>query len=180
MNPLRGLGQLLAYGAFAAGVGYFAAAPAWQAADPELAQIKISLAHVGARLEVCRRYTPEELAKLAPNMRRTLDCKRERVPVVVELEVDGRVLLSEALAPTGLWKDGPSILYRRFAMAPGAHTLNVRLRDDLAGRGAANRWTGDWTAVRSADIMLAPRQNLTIDYRADLGGFRLHAGGGGS
>jgi hypothetical protein len=180
MKPLRWFGQLIAYGAFATFVGYFAAAPAWQAADAEKAEIKFSLTHAGARLEECRRYTPEELAKIAPNMRRTLDCKRERVPVEVELEVDGQSLLRASLPPTGLWKDGPSVLYRRFALAPGPHRVTVRLRDDLPGRGDAKRWQGEWTAVRSADITLAPRQNFTIDYRADLGGFLLHAGGGGT
>lgn len=180
MNPLRGLGQVIAYGAFAAFVGYFAAAPAWQAADASKAEIKFSFTHAGARLAECRRYTPEELAKIAPNMRRTLDCQRERVPVEVELEVDGEKLLRASLPPTGLWKDGPAVLYRRFPMAGGPHRVTLRLRDDLPGRGPASRWTGEWTTVRSAEIVLAPRQNFTIDYRADLGGFLLRAGGGGS
>lgn len=180
MKMLRGLGQLLAYGLFAVFVGYFANSPGWQSVDPGQAEIKFSFTHAGARLEECRRYTPEELAKIAPNMRRTLDCKRERVAVEVELEVDGRSLLRTALPPTGLWSDGPSVLYRRFVVSPGAHRLTVRMRDNLSGRGDAKRWQGEWTAVRSADIVLAPRQNFTIDYREDLGGFLLHAGGGGA
>ena len=41
-------------------------------------------------------WRPEELAKLAPNMRTPMDCPRERSPVRVRLELDG-VLLSWAV-----------------------------------------------------------------------------------
>ncbi len=54
-RPLAWLGQLIAYGAFAAFVGYFAAAPAWQAADANRAQIKLSFTHAGAPARVWMR-----------------------------------------------------------------------------------------------------------------------------
>lgn len=170
-------GQAAAYAALALFIGYFAAAPAYSPSDPRQAQLKLSFTHGGARLEECRRYTAEELARIAPNMRRTFDCKRERVPVVVELELDGQVLFHEAVAPFGLWRDGPSAMYRRLTVAPGAHRLVVRLRDDLPGRGEARRWFGEWNYVRAADVVLTPRQNFVIDFRADMGGFVFHEGG---
>ncbi len=182
-RPLAWLGQLIAYGAFAAFVGYFATAPAWQAADANRAQIKLSFTHAGARVQECRRLSPEELAKVAPNMRRPLECTRERVPVVIELDLDGQPLYRASIAPIGVWKDGASAVYRRFAVPPGRYRLTMRLRDDLpgrinaerAGRGAASgQWSGEWSSVQSADIELAARQNLVVDYRADKGGFLVH------
>jgi hypothetical protein len=183
LNPLRGLAQLIAYAAFAALVGYFAAAPAWQAADPAQAQLKLSFTHGGARLAECHRMTPEELAKIPPNMRRSLQCSRERVPVTVELEMDGQPLYRAVVPPGGLWKDGPSSVYWRFTVAPGRHRLTLRLRDDLpgrinperAGRGSAtSHWIGEWNYVRETDIVLAARDNRVIDFRADKGGFIVH------
>ena len=183
LRPLAWLGQLVAYAAFAAFVGYFAAAPAWQAADPGLAQIKLSFTHGGTRVEKCRRLSPEELARIPPNMRRSLQCSRERVPVVVELDLDGQLLYRAALPPSGVWRDGPSAAYQRFAVPPGRHRLTMRLRDDLPGRvnperagrhEAAGGWIGEWNYAQNADIELAPRDNRVIDFRADKGGFLVH------
>ena len=80
--------QLAAYGAFVAVIGYFSASPTYTHVDPELGLIRLSFSHAGARSEECRRYTPEELAQLAPNMRRPMDCARERVALYVEFEID--------------------------------------------------------------------------------------------
>jgi len=77
--------------------------------------------------------------------------------------LDGKVLYSAAIAPTGLWKDGPSNSYATFAVAPGNHRLTARLRD--------SRRTEGFDHERSAEIVLAPAQVFVIDYRADKGGF---------
>ena len=45
-----------------------------------LAQIRLSFVHGGDRAEPCRRRTREELEKLAPNMRKPLECSRRRLP----------------------------------------------------------------------------------------------------
>jgi len=179
-GPLSWTGQLVAYAAFAAFVGTLAQAPSWQSADATRAQLKLSFTHGGARVQECRRLTQEELAKIPPNMRRPLDCSRERVPVVIELDLDGQPLYRAAIAPSGVWKDGPAAVYRRFTVPAGRHRLAMRLRDDLpgrinperAGRGdAGGHWTGEWNYVRSVDIELAARDNRVIDFRADKGGF---------
>jgi hypothetical protein len=160
---LRLLGQLIAYGAFVGVIGYFAAAPAYAPFDAALAQIKVSFRHSGVPKVECRRFTPEEIAKLAPNMRRALDCSRERVPVVVEVELDGKPLYSASLTPTGIWKDGPSKVYRTFTVSPGRHRLAARLRESRRIEG--------FDYERAADIELVARQNFVVEFRADKGGF---------
>jgi hypothetical protein len=164
-KPLPLLGQVAAYGAFAVLVGYFASMPAYVAHDPGLAQIKLSFSHGGASATECRRLTQEELMKLAPNMRRPLDCPRARVPVTVEIDLDGRPLMRETAPPTGLWNDGPSAVYARFAVTPGRHTLTARLRDSRRSEG--------FDHVREAEIELKARDNRVIEFRADKGGFQF-------
>jgi hypothetical protein len=157
------LGQALAYAAFAALIGHFASSPAYVAHDPALAQLKVSFSHGGAPASECRRLTHEELMKLPPNMRRPLDCPRARVPVTIEIDLDGRPLMRETAQPTGLWNDGPSTVYARFAVEPGRHTLTARLRDSRRSEG--------FDHVREAAIELKPRENRVIEFRADKGGF---------
>jgi hypothetical protein len=157
------LGQAVAYAAFTALIGTFAAAPAYVAHDPALAQIKVSFSHGGAPVSECRRLTQEELLKLPPNMRRPLDCPRGRVPVMIEIDLDGQPLMRETALPTGLWQDGPSTVYARFAVPPGRHTLVARMRD--------SRRTEGFDHVRETGIELQPRENRVIEFRADKGGF---------
>jgi hypothetical protein len=163
-RPLRYLGQGAVYLLLALAIGYFSDRPAYTHFPPDMALIKLSFAH-GAQKEECRRRTAEELAKLAPNMRRTMVCSRERLPVAVELVLDGEPLYQEVLAPTGLAGDGPSRTYQRFAVPPGRHELVVRLRD-------SDREVG-FDYERTATIELKPAQSLAIDFRAEMGGFIL-------
>jgi hypothetical protein len=161
---LRILGQALAFGLVAAFLGYFSQSPAYTHLDPGLALLKVSFTHGAPRQAACRQRTPEELAKLPPNMRRPLDCPRVRPSVAIELVLDGKTLLDAELAPTGLSGDGPSRLYHTFAVPPGPHRLEARLRDSV-------RVDGGWDHERLATIELAAGQNFVLDFRPDAGGF---------
>lgn len=159
----RYLGQAALYAAFAAVIGYFSSAPAWQHFDPAKALIKVAFTHAAKPIRECRRRTAAEIAKLPPNMRRPLDCPRERVVGLFELELDGRLLLRVAMPPSGLWKDGAATVYRRLAVAAGDHVLTARLRESNRAQG--------FDYQRTAAITLAPRQNFVVDFHADAGGF---------
>ncbi len=182
-SPLAWAGQIVAYTAFGVGIGYLSLYPAYTHRNPEQAQIKLSFAHASARKEDCRRLSYEEIAKLPPGQRRPHDCSRERVPVTVELELDGKLLYRATLEPTGHARDGVSVAYQAFMTTAGRHELVARLRDDVQGRthaagagreGADRKWIGEWNYVHRAQIELAPRQNLAIEFRADKGGFLIH------
>jgi hypothetical protein len=164
-GPGRLISQFMLYGLFAAVIGILSNAPSHTHFQPDMALIKLSFSHPAKRKGECRRLTREEIARLAPNMRRTRDCPRERLPVLVELILDGELLHRESLPPTGLWSDGASSIYRRFPVATGRHRLVARLRDSA-------RVTGyDYEHV--ADIDLAPARNFVVDFRAEAGGFVL-------
>lgn len=159
-------GQALAYAAFIALLGFFATAPAYNPVDPDAAMLKLSFVHVGERKVECRKMSPDEIARLPPNMRLTLDCPRERLPVLVELELDGKLLLRREIAGSGLSHDRASSIYQKFVVPPGRHALTARLRDSARTEG--------FDYSRSAEIELRPRQNFVVDFDAKAGGFSFH------
>ncbi len=161
-KPLAYVGQVAVYLLLALGIGYFSDRPAYTHFPADMALLKLSFAH-GAQKEECRRRSAEELAKLAPNMRRPAACSRERLPVTVELLLDGKPLYQAVLPPTGFAGDGPSRAYERFAVPAGRHELVARLRD-------SDRRDG-FDYERTATIELAPAQSVAIDFRPEMGGF---------
>jgi hypothetical protein len=162
-NPLKIVAQIVAYGLFAAVVGYFSVSPAYDYMDEGRALIKLNFSHPGQRRVECRRLSPQEIAQLPPNMRKPLDCPRERLPVLVEIELDGKPLFRDTLRPAGIAKDGASSVYRRFVVASGPHRLVARLSDSAREQG--------FDYEHEAAIELAPGQNFVVDFRARSGGF---------
>lgn len=157
--------QTAAYGVFVAVVGYLSSAPDYRHMDPGMALVRLSFSHAGAPIRPCRRLTQAELEALPPNMRKPTDCPRQRVPLVVEIEVDGERVYRDTLLPSGLHGDGSSTAYARFPVTPGAHRLTARLRDTPRENGFDHE--------REWQVELRPRQSLVIDFRAETGGFKL-------
>jgi hypothetical protein len=161
-KPLAYVGQMAAYLLLALGIGYFSDRPAYTHFPADMALLRLSFAH-GAQKEECRPRSAEELAELAPNMRRPAACSRARLPVTVELLLDGKPLYQAVLPPTGFAGDGPSRAYERFPVPAGRPELIARLRDSDRGDG--------FDYARTATIELAPAQSVAIDFRPEMGGF---------
>ena len=159
---LRYAAQAVLYAAFVAVIGYFSTSPAYVHLPPGEALLKLSLTHAGARKEPCHERTPEELAKLAPNMRAQTVCPRERVPIVVEVVLDGAPLFRVTAPPSGLAKDGASTIYRRVPIAAGVHRIGARLADDP---------TGAFTSAAEATVDLQAGRVVVIDFDPAKGGF---------
>lgn len=154
--------QAALYAAFVAFIGYFSTSPRYTHLPPGEALIKLSFSHAGARREACHERTPEELAKLAPNMRAQSLCPRERVPVSVEVSLDGAPLFRVTAPPSGLAKDGASTVYRRVPVPAGQHRISARLAD---GPDGAFKYKSDTT------IELAAGRVVVIDFDPAKGGF---------
>ncbi len=159
----RLLGQAALYALVAATLGYFSAGPSYTHFPPDQAMVRLSFTHGADRRGPCRQLSADEIGQLAPNMRVPTVCPRERLPVLVELELDGTLLYRAELPPTGLTSDGPSRAYQAFAVAPGRHVLTARLRDSDRGEGF------DYDVSNEVDLV--PGRHLVIDFRADIGGF---------
>lgn len=158
------VGQAAAYGLFMVGIGYLSVFPVYRHLEPDAAVIKLAFSHAGDHKQDCRRPTAEELSTLPTNRRQVGNCDRERLPVALELSLDGREVFSGIQQPTGLWSDGPSHVYRRFPVPAGRHILSARLRDSGRQDGGF-----DYTAERQVD--LRPGQNFVIGFRPEAGGF---------
>jgi len=160
---LRIGGQFLVIVALFAAVAAFSDRPVYRQTPVGSAIVMLSFVHGSDRRAECRRLTPEEIAKLPPNMRRVEDCPRRRRPLDVELDVDGRTVYRASLPPTGIAGDGPSKVYERFVLPAGRHDLAVRMRDTPRSEGFDHE--------RSERVELAVDQLFVIDYRAANGEF---------
>lgn len=161
--PRKAIGQFAVLAAVAAFAAAFSDWPVYPSIPADGAVLKLSFTHGATRSTECRRRTVEELAKLPPNMRRPMDCPRERRAIATELSIDGRIVFSAELPPTGLSRDGPSQIYRRFVVPAGEHTIVARLRDTQRLSGYDHHGT--------ATVRLRPGQSLAVDFRPELGGF---------
>ena len=159
---LRFAAQLALYVPLMALIGYFSTQPRFSVLGEGEALVRLSFIHAAERKAPCRTRTPEELAKLPPNMRAAQDCPRERAPVLVELEVDGTVVLRREVPPSGLKRDGNATVYHRFSLPAGKHRVVARLRD---------RASGDFNYTKEETVDLAPGRVLLIDFVAARGGF---------
>lgn len=161
-GALAWVGQVVLYGLFALFIGVFSHWPSYRHLAPDTALVKLSLVHAGKPVSDCRTLSAEELAKLPPNMRVATSCPRERSPVTVELDIDGRNAARAEAHPSGLSRDGSSAVYHRLPVPAGERLIQVRLRDDVRSPGFA------YTLERR--VKLAPAQVLVIDFNPDRGG----------
>jgi hypothetical protein len=159
------VGQALLYALFALAIGVFSRWPTYHHLGPDQALIKLSFTHTGKPVGDCRPLSPDELAKLPPNMRAPMKCPRERSPVTVEVDVGGVPVVRRVAAPSGLSRDGASAVYQRLQVAAGAQRITVRLNDDARQAG--------FTHQRDETVTLAPAQILVIDFDAEQGGITL-------
>ena len=162
MKLVRIAAQLLLYVPLMAIIGYFSTEPRFSDVAPEQALLRLSFIHAAQLKHGCRQRTPEELAKLAPNMRAALDCSRERADVLVELDVDGTTVLRREVKPSGLQHDGNAVVYQRLVLPAGRHRIVARLRD---------RPEGEFNFVKERDVDLSAGGVVLIDFNAGQGGF---------
>jgi hypothetical protein len=163
MNSLtRGLLQFPAYAVFAISVGYLSLWPRYQYASPNRAVVKVSVSHATKHIKPCVLLTPQQIAELPPNMRRKESCERKRLPLNMEVEIDGDIMLRVQADPSGLWGDGLASVYERFEVEPGIHLVTTRLRDTDRADG--------WDYSRTEEHMFHQGRYFTVTFKAETGG----------
>ena len=160
---IRSAGQAVIYAGMALWLGYFANRPVYTHLPPDQALIKLSVVHGAQRKGECRKRTREELDAMNPNMRTPYDCPRERLPIAIQVLLDGEVIYDRSIIAAGLARGGSTRAYERFAVVSGRHELVARMVDSARTEG--------YDFERAATIVLSPGENFVIDFRAESGGF---------
>lgn len=155
--------QALNYAVFMALVWYFSFSPPFRQLATDQAVVTLAFAHAGERREACRTLSPEELAKLPPNMRMQIDCPRERSPIRVDLLLDDELVMEELANPPGLYSDQGADIYRSVKVPIGEHRLKVTMNDSVHVEGP--------THTHEQTVILTPAQLLVVNFDSEINKF---------
>jgi hypothetical protein len=150
------LAEIVMYGVFIVFIGLLSDWPSYQLVDDDRAVISLVFSHAGNRLSECRTLSQEELNKLPPNMRESVDCPRERHPVRVELRSGVDTLYRQTVQPSGIWADGKASIYQRIEVPTGMHQIFVGVNDS---GGESN-----FDFVKTVTIDLTSGRNLVVQF----------------
>ena len=160
-KPVRYLLQAFNYSVFMALIWYFATEPSIRVLADDEAMMTIAFAHAGELREACRKLSNEELQELAPNMRKTEECPRERSPVLIEMLVNEERLFAETFNPPGLFRDGSIDVYYRVTIPAGEHYVEIKMDDSVRKQG--------FNHILEQKISIDPAQILLIDFDSAKG-----------
>jgi len=158
---LRYFLQAVNYTVFMALIWYFSTSPPIRVLAEDQAMVTLAFGHAGELREPCRKVSAEELAKLAPNMRKLEECPRERSPVVIQMTVDGQLLYQETLQPPGIFKDGGVDLYFSGKIPAGKHAVEVKMDDSVRQEG--------FNYTFKQDIEIEPGTILLLGFDSEKG-----------
>ena len=157
--------QALNYTVFMAVTWYFSMYPSFRQLEENQAMVTFTMSHVGKHVTECVKMSYEDLMKLPPNMRKPMDCPRERSPVIMELTFDDEVVYSHTAQPVGLYKDQGIDIYEDIKVTAGKHRIKAWVNDDVNVEGPIY--------LHEQDIELRPEQHLVIQFESRLNGFSV-------
>lgn len=125
-KPLRLIVATMVSAAILLAIAWASIAPL-QVARGSAAILRISLGARAERIEICRRQSDEELAKLAPQMRQRVVCEGTTARYHLEVRRDGELLHSQVVRGGGLRNDRPLYVSRDLPVPAGLAVFAVRL-----------------------------------------------------
>lgn len=158
--------QALNYTAFMAMVWYFSFSPPYRQLAEDKAVVTLAFGHAAKRVAECTVLSQEELQKLAPNMRKPMDCPRQRSPVTIELRVNGTIEVEDTLQAPGLYQDQSVDVYRNVKVPHGEHRLSIWMNDDVNVDGPTYHF--------EQTVKLRPAQRLVVSFDAKINGFSVN------
>ena len=148
---------------------------------PQQGLLRLAWRTIGARVKVCRDYTPEELQRVPAHMRAKQVCAQSLLPYRVRAAVDGAPVLDQLIEPAGVRGDRPLFVQRELTLAPGTHRIAVHFDpepaqgiEDAALRDATRSATAD--AVRYAleqEVRIAAGRIVMIELDESTKAFRV-------
>lgn len=124
--------QLLAWVLLGALIVAFADGPSFDPLPAEHGRLTLAVAHLSERVEPCRQLSEAERMELPPTRRVTEVCERARIPVKVELVINGRTLVAQEFQPSGFHADGRIFLVQRWALPVGNYRAELTLTGPTA------------------------------------------------
>lgn len=151
--PVRIQVQLLAWSLLGLLIAAFADGPSFNPLPAGHGRLTLAVAHLSERIEPCRQLSERERMELPPTRRVTEVCERARVPVKIELIVNGRTLLARAFEPSGLHDDGRVYLVEAWPLPAGHYRAELT----LTGR------TEETSRHEVFEFFLPPETNAVVD-----------------
>jgi len=137
----------------------------YTAAPGDAGQLRLAWRWRSERLDVCRRLTSTELAKVPVHMRRVEACERRLRPWRLEVSVNGAPVLRDSVWATGAESDRPLSVFRNIPLAPGRYTARVRF-SPLGSPADTSHGAGAGTVLRAlvldTTVTVAPRQVVLV------------------
>lgn len=165
LKPKWLLLQALNYTVFMIMVWYFSFNPPYRQLADEEAVVTLAFGHAGERIAECKVLSQEELEELAPNMRKPMDCPRERSPITVDLQLDNHPVISDIIQAPGFYQDQSVDVYRSVKVTSGKHRLSVWMNNDVNLDGYTHRL--------EQTVNLSPAQRLVVSFDATTNEFTI-------
>jgi hypothetical protein len=126
MSPARILGTVVATAAGLALLAFTSGMPLAHHRE-ETARLRLSWSARPERIEVCRRLSAEEQARLAEHMRQRVACEGSFATYTLRVEVNGAAIAENVIRGAGLRHDRPLYLLREYPVPAGRHRIRVTL-----------------------------------------------------
>jgi hypothetical protein len=93
----------------------------------DTARLRLSWSARPERIEVCRRLSAEEQARLAEHMRQRVVCEGSFATYTLRVDVGGAAVAEDVIRGAGLRNDRPMYLLREYRVPAGRHRIRVTL-----------------------------------------------------
>lgn len=138
---------------------------AWQSADPDAAELRLSWRIPAPARQECRPPTEAELRDVLPHMRPTEICTDEAIPFRLTIGLDGDTLLSERIVRSSARARTITVFWS-IRISPGTYALEVAFLPELPTRSA--RGVADAPAPDSTPESVSSPQGLATTLRTRI------------
>ncbi|MDE2980961.1 MAG: hypothetical protein OXU74_07170 [Gemmatimonadota bacterium] len=135
---------------------------AWQSADPDTAELRLSWRIPAPARQECRPPTEAELRDVLPHMRPAEVCTDEAIPFRLTIALDGDTLLSEPIVRSGP-RARTITVFRSFRIPAGSYALEVAFLPELPP--GPERGVTDAPARGSVPESVSAQQDLATTLR---------------
>ncbi len=106
--------------------------------SPSEGMLRLAGRLVGARVKVCRDFTPEELAKVPKHMQLGgQTCEQSLLPYRLQVWIGDQLRIDDVVRPAGIRADRPLYVQHELLLNPGAYPLRVRFAPAPPMKGPA-------------------------------------------